>query len=98
MDQVQVLLNQTHSWTVKHLLRGLQQLTLEDLDELERISAEASQLQLAFMSELLEHFIKEARQVVLGGDEEEAMLFHYARLVQYVEQSGVLKEEVYENA
>jgi len=98
VDQVQLLLNQTHSWAVKHLLRGLQQLTLEDLDELERIAGEASQLQLAFMSELLEHFMKEARQVVLGGDQEEAMLFHYARLVQYVEQSGVFKEEAYENA
>ncbi|KOP68531.1 hypothetical protein AMS62_27305 [Bacillus sp. FJAT-18019] len=98
MDQVHVLLNQTHSWAVKHLLRGLQQLTLEDLDELERIAGEASQLQLAFMSELLGHYIKEARKVVLGGNEEEAMLFHYARLVQYVEQSGVVKEEAYENA
>lgn len=98
MDQVQVLLNQTHSWAVKHLLRGLQQLTLEDLDELERITSEALQLQLTFMSELLEHFIEVARQVVLGGDEEESLLFHYARLVQYVEQSGALREEAYENA
>ncbi|MGG3283841.1 hypothetical protein [Paenibacillus solani] len=97
MDQVQVLLNQTHSWAVKHLLRGLQQLTLEDLDELEHIAGEALQLQLAFMSELMEHFIEAARQVVLGGDEEEAMLFHYARLVQYLEQSGALKKEAYEN-
>ncbi len=88
MEPITWLMQQTSAWAEEWLLRGMNQLKLDDLNPLEQLAEQAARLQLGLMSELLAQLEHEARQVVLGGGEEEKMMMSYARLVQYVELAG----------
>lgn len=69
------------------LLRGVSQFAIRDIEVLEQLAAESMRLQMSFLHELLNHVIKEGRNVALGQGNEEMLLFQYCRLTQYVQLS-----------
>ncbi|WP_018886309.1 hypothetical protein [Paenibacillus massiliensis] len=84
MQGMHSLSDKIHSWCQELLLRGLSQLTLDDLALLEQRSAEAARLNLLFLQQLLEQVIYTGRAAVLGGDAGPQLLEAYCTLSQYV--------------
>ncbi len=82
------LMQQISDWSEELLLRGTAQLTLADMEALERKAEDADALQMEFLKELLQHVITEGRNVLLGKVDDSALLLQCSRLCQYAQIGG----------
>lgn len=80
---VDELLDEIRSWAEELMLRGIRQLGQKDIHDLDRLAAAATELQMAFLNQLVSRLAGSSRELLLGNGDEHVFLLAYSRLVQY---------------
>ncbi|ASA21451.1 hypothetical protein [Paenibacillus donghaensis] len=84
MEDLTHILDNIRNSNNELLLRGLSQLTRQDLERLEQRAAAATELQMDYLAELLNQLGEEGSKLMLGGGDEVRLHRLFLRLCQYV--------------
>jgi hypothetical protein len=67
---------------------------LRDLEKLESFAAEAPELQMFFLAELLQQLLTEGRRLLMGEGSEASFHHHFARLAQYTRLGSANEQDL----
>lgn len=85
MNQKEALINTIDDWCQELLLRGIDQLGEHDIDTLEKMKLQGSNLHMDFLVTLLTSLIQHSREYVFGVGKQQEVAPIYFQVAAYVQ-------------